>query len=704
MKFSETDESRFLGPSSGIAMARLVIELAKRNATNRSIQEVVSLATAHDVKATFEQESQKPTSKVYPLLSSIPAPDLPTGDLMEKLLDVYMAKAQYMIPLLHEPTFRQDVQAVYHGATDATLNFQLRMVVAISMQKLDTQFAGLADSYYLAALPFLDKAVRKMDLSTLQCVALIAQYSLLTPTRTASYWVVGLGVKLCHDLGLCDERTIAEFPPGHRFNTLEVDMRRRLFWIITQMEYGLSHSLGRPSAYGISVDHIDVGFFEQCDDRFITPTGLLTGHHPIMKKCISIHFLKMRLLQAEIRRMLYLKRRETPLDDKDPWFAMMNDKIDRWVKNCPKNDEGSGLSEAWFIGRKNIMTMMLYRPSPQIPEPSAGAALKCYQASTHNIDLQKYSVEAKTIDLTWIFTQSVFLSINTILWSISYPEIRYSHPRAEVELHLGNVLQTIRYAIERWPGVQSAIELYQTLIRSCLKAYETDRSYVVQSPSNKASPVSPMYDAGSPTTNAYSPATTAPSLAMSQSPQTFAEQFSPPLPQIDTIASNGLANSSPIFTGQPLNGGYSTSAPSPNKISMNDIPSQNGNAVQSNDAGLVTNASYFGLANFDPNSISNILPSAIPGLQYWDPNVTSGTMQPNYMATTDVTMDDMPWLGSFGDEYSRFNHSFFPSDQHQRVLDQEQQNELMATLEKSQLPDVSRLMSDDTTYYNPHLV
>jgi Fungal specific transcription factor domain len=266
---------------------------------------------------------------------------------MDKLVDIYMVKAQYMLPLLHEPTFRHDIQAVYHGSIDATLNFQLRLVIAISMQKLDTQYAGLADSYYLAALPYLEAAVRRRDVSTLQCLALVAQYSTLTPTRTASYWVVGLAARLSQELGLCEEKTIKEWPAGTRLNTLEVDMRRRLFWVITSMEYGLAHSLGRPSAFGVTVDHIEVSFFELCDDRFIAPEGLLPGHQPVMKKCIAVHFFRMRLLQAEIRRTLYLKKRDNPLNDRDPWFASMQRKMDEWVNSCPKNDEGSGLSEAW---------------------------------------------------------------------------------------------------------------------------------------------------------------------------------------------------------------------------------------------------------------------------------------------------------------------------------------------------------------------
>jgi Fungal specific transcription factor domain len=349
IKFSEKDEYRFLGPSSGIAITRLVMELAKQNTANRSIRDVVPDTTAQEIKQKFDDEKAKPTSKVYPLISSFAAVNLPNHDLMNKLVSIYMAKAQYMLPLLHEPTFRQEIQAVYHGSSDATLNFQLRLVIAISMQKLDTQYAGLADSYYVAALPYLESAIRRRDLSTLQCLALIAQYSVLTPTRTASYWVVALAARLCQELGLCDENTIQEWPPGTRLNTLEVDMRRRLFWIITSMDFGLAHSLGRPSAFGITVDHIDVKFFELCDDRFITPAGLLAGHQPVMKKCIAIHFFRMRLLQAEIRRTLYLKKRETPIDDQDPWFSYMQSKIDHWVETCPKNDEGSGLSQMWYV-------------------------------------------------------------------------------------------------------------------------------------------------------------------------------------------------------------------------------------------------------------------------------------------------------------------------------------------------------------------
>lgn len=223
------------------------------------------------------------------------------------------------------------------------------MVIAISMQKMSTEYAGLADSYYLAALPYLEPTLKRLDIGALQCLVLIASYSMVTPTRTAAYWVVGTAAKLCQDLGLTEEATVTKSPCGKPLNPLEIDMRRRLFWIVSSMEFGLSHSLGRCSSYCVSHDHINVKFFELVDDRYITAEGITPGAKPVLAKCIAVHFFKMRLLQLEPRRMLYSNRRESPLDDQDPWFSQMLAKIDHWMATTPKNDDGSGLNVKWFV-------------------------------------------------------------------------------------------------------------------------------------------------------------------------------------------------------------------------------------------------------------------------------------------------------------------------------------------------------------------
>lgn len=53
------------------------------------------------------------------------------------------------------------------------------------MQRLSRQYAGLADGYFLAGLEHLEQVLESMDHRTLQCLLVMAQYALVTPTRMA---------------------------------------------------------------------------------------------------------------------------------------------------------------------------------------------------------------------------------------------------------------------------------------------------------------------------------------------------------------------------------------------------------------------------------------------------------------------------------------------------------------------------------------
>jgi hypothetical protein len=66
------------------------------------------------------------------------------------------------------------------------------------------------------------------------------------------------------------------------------------------------------------------------------------------------------------------------------------------------------------------------------------------------------------------------MTINTILWTLSYEPIRKAHPREEVEKDLNVALQCIHIASERWPGVESALALYKTLVAACLRIYDRE--------------------------------------------------------------------------------------------------------------------------------------------------------------------------------------------------------------------------------------
>ncbi|KAJ5047519.1 uncharacterized protein L3040_003342 [Drepanopeziza brunnea f. sp. 'multigermtubi'] len=523
VRLDEDDETpRFLGPSSGIAMTRLVMEEAKKYTDSRSIRELVPEVRQRRGPLP-SPEAATGRKKSYPMISAVPAPTLPSRLVTDKLLEVFNQKAQYLMPTLHEPTLQKDVQEVYDGNSDPYKNFVVRMVLAIAMQKLDTQYAGLADSYYLAAMVYMEAVIRPKDIKTLQCLVLVAMYSLLTPTRTAIYYVVGLATKLCQQLGLAEEKTITQGVSLGLVNPLQLDMRRRLSWIILSMEFGLAQSMGRPSSFATGQDHVDVEFFEPIDDEYITADGILPG--PVSeKKTVAIHFLRMRLLQAEIRRVLYQRKRSEPKSEDHPWYAQMEQKLKDWVEACPTNPPWS---KDWFIGRHRTMIMTLLRPSPQVPKPMTRSAKMCYDAASNNIrDLSK-QMETCVVDITWIFVLNLFQAVNTMLWSISYPEVRALHPKDELEENIDIALGIIVKCRERWPGTGAASQLYSKLAKACLKSYDTMDHLQVSSSQSVTSPAS-LTDANSPSASEQSSATPN-SIAFSQ------KTFSPTTPQFSYV-------------------------------------------------------------------------------------------------------------------------------------------------------------------------
>lgn len=118
------------------------------------------------------------------------------------------------------------------------------------------------------------------------------------------------------------------------------------------------------------------------------------------------------------------------------------------------------------------MMFMLHRPSPQISEPSIASAQGCFNAASFNIGMHRQQIASKSVDLTGIFTQSLFMALNTIPWSVSRAEVRKEQFEKETEKLLRTAQEGIRLAAERWPGVESALALYYHLGAACLKAYE----------------------------------------------------------------------------------------------------------------------------------------------------------------------------------------------------------------------------------------
>lgn len=95
VKLGEGDETKYLGPSSGTQMTRIVMLLAKQFTDSDTIKDIVTESKARHVKAIYAAEAVKPTSKIYPLTSDVAAEDLPNRGLTDLLVQLYNLKGMF---------------------------------------------------------------------------------------------------------------------------------------------------------------------------------------------------------------------------------------------------------------------------------------------------------------------------------------------------------------------------------------------------------------------------------------------------------------------------------------------------------------------------------------------------------------------------------------------------------------------------------
>lgn len=313
------------------------------------------------------------------------------------------------------------------------------------------------------------------------------------------------------------------------------------------------------------------------------------------------------------------------------------------------------------------MIVFLFRPSPQVPNPSVRSAIMCYDASAFNIKSQAKQMETAMVDITWIFLLSLFMAVNTILWTISYPEVRSLHSKEELEEHIATALDVIVKCHERWPGTAAVSRLYSKLAKACLRSYDTNNSSHPPSSLSTNSPSS-LTDTNSPSASEHSNATTgslAPSKKAHQTPPQFGYVFDQMPEQI------------PAFD-------YNSALQPPQ-------PSFRSNSIFANPSSMQSDRRF---SYFPPDFPQ---PQTLPN--NWNP-MTTASSQPQFSmpapplpnsTVADASYFMQPTAYSFSPQL--YSQQTYDTEMRHGSLSQEQQVELMQSLETVGLTEIDNFMT-----------
>jgi hypothetical protein len=337
------------------------------------------------------------------------------------------------------------------------------------------------------------------------------------------------------------------------------------------------------------------------------------------------------------------------------------------------------------------MVVFIYRPSPQVPRPSLQAAIRCYDACQYNIHMTKRQIESKSVDMTWIFVQSIFMCINTILWTLSYSEVRRIHSRDEVEGHLGVAMESIRLCVDRWPGVASAMELYQNLIAACMEIFTKDGDVpiVAGSPSDTASVVS-----GSLVDGINRSRTTSPATASTVSVSTPQDTARPPfgyLPNQNQNQASFNFDHTYQFASSP-----NTAAQQPQ--SFNEQPSSFNelSPKTSMDANIP-------IYSYPPTTQFTSLPTTFADLPQWTPTFAMPPQEVYGMPTNPYASQlyNEHYAANQGYEMADYLNPGWSQEARANGLNQQQQVQLMHDFEMNETSKIEEMINQSNQLFRP---
>jgi hypothetical protein len=174
----------------------------------------------------------------------------PRAEAMSLLKD-YFDNFNCILPLFHQPTFmhlaeRQYSNDPYDGSGWwACLNVvlatahRLRVMSKLVPEEEDKK----AWAYIKNAMGvFSELTMRNTDLLSVQALLGIALFMQGTPNPQPSFLLIAAAIRLCHSIGLHKRGS------GFNLNPVEIEQRKRVFWIAYMLDKDLCLRSGRPPA------------------------------------------------------------------------------------------------------------------------------------------------------------------------------------------------------------------------------------------------------------------------------------------------------------------------------------------------------------------------------------------------------------------------------------------------------------------------
>ncbi|KAK9236424.1 fungal-specific transcription factor domain-containing protein [Lipomyces kononenkoae] len=412
-------EPRFIGSSSGLAVAsnvnRIIKEMGIRPSLSSTTAEIRASYTkptgAAGVKSEGEEKNQH--DPLVPPLN--PGPNDEFWPPYEEALKLVRAGFEEIVfyPILNSNTFMVYLQRSYQSETLQVLRgisgFRLTFFIicaigAAAMGQRDKQ-----RGYFALAAHSAEKALMKDNIRALRTLLLLALYSFYDPEGASAWLAVGTALRIAIALGFHRQSSVANL------NLINQELRKRVFWAIYSLDRVLSTILGRPIT--LHDRDIDIAHYLDLGNDPELTGDLTSANANLTDVSIALHMVKLRQVATRILVSVHHTRQWTSSPPDERLLEELHRSLDIWKANIPRITIAPERTRMRVEIEYHEHLMLLYRPSPLFPAPSASATAICANSASTAIELYAILYSSFTNPPTFIACRGVFTAALTLLWA-----------------------------------------------------------------------------------------------------------------------------------------------------------------------------------------------------------------------------------------------------------------------------------------------
>ncbi|KAH8891201.1 hypothetical protein GQ53DRAFT_841609 [Thozetella sp. PMI_491] len=327
---ASASSGQYHGTGSVISMARLVAAAVSAKAATRNF--LTDDATSLEL-FQMDYNSATPASP-------------PDAEVAQLLLQAYFAGPHILHPFLE----REKIEALFAEAASGVLFdparvFRYFMICATGALPLNRH--GTHDipaiNYYVAAMRHQQQALTMKGIEQVQHILLILVFAGQYETGIGHKWdLARLAIRTCIAQGL-HKRTTAPL------ESMQEQMRRRVFWAAYVNERHASATVGRP--FAILDSNISIELPYDADDDLVGNSEFLRlqSSRGLSEAGIQLRQIRIRQFTSQIQQALVAQERK-PQEPVNHIFLPILDELDEWRKTIDPGVVTSGgiyATEAW---------------------------------------------------------------------------------------------------------------------------------------------------------------------------------------------------------------------------------------------------------------------------------------------------------------------------------------------------------------------